>query len=91
MSTQPRSTGDALYAFAARLYPICRSITGQGVRQSLALIREQIPLSIREIPSGSRVYDWEVPLEWNIEDAAVLAPDGQRIVDIQKHNLHIVS
>ncbi len=91
MNSETESTGADLHAFASRLYPICRSITGQGVRQSLALIREHIPLSIREVPSGSAVYDWEVPLEWNIEDAAVLSPDGERIIDFRKHNLHIVS
>lgn len=91
MSTESPSTGHELHEFASSLYPICRSITGQGVRQSLGLIREHIPLSIRDVPSGSEVYDWEVPLEWNIEDAAVLTPDGERIVDFQKHNLHIVS
>ena len=91
MSFETESTGAELHAFASRLYPICRSITGQGVRQSLALIGEHIPLSVREVPSGSAVYDWEVPLEWNIEDAAVSTPDGERIVDFQKHNLHIVS
>lgn len=82
--------GGDLHRFAARLYPICRSITGNGVRQTLAMIRERIPLLIHEIPSGSAVYDWEVPLEWNIEDAAVQAPDGRRVVDFQRHNLHVV-
>jgi aminopeptidase-like protein len=85
------SIGDELHALAARLYPICRSITGAGVRQSLRLIGERIPLAIREIPSGSAVYDWEVPLEWNIEDASLLAPGGERIIDFRAHNLHIVS
>jgi aminopeptidase-like protein len=83
--------GEALHSFAARLYPICRSITGNGVRESLRLIAERIALSISEIPSGSRVFDWEVPHEWNIEDAAVMDPDGQRVVDFREHNLHIVS
>lgn len=82
--------GQALYDFAARLYPICRSITGHGVRQSLALICEQIPLTIHDVPSGSPVYDWEVPLEWNIEDAAVVSSDGERVIDFQEHNLHVV-
>jgi aminopeptidase-like protein len=83
--------GSELHAFATRLYPICRSITGQGVRQSLALIGEHIPLRLHEVPSGSAVYDWEVPLEWNIDDACVLSADGQRVVDFQAHNLHLVS
>lgn len=91
MSLAIDSTGVELHAFASRLYPICRSITGEGVRKSLAMISEHVPLSIREVPSGSAVYDWEVPLEWNIEDAAVLAPHGERVIDFQKHNLHVVS
>lgn len=91
MTAQSMETGRGVHKLASRLYPICRSITGQGVRQSLRLISEHIPLAIREVPSGSRVYDWEVPLEWNIEDAAVLSPDGERIVDFQQHNLHVVS
>src|SRR5512141_932615 len=83
--------GAELHRFASELYPICRSITGQGVRQTLRLIDGHVPLAIREVPSGSTVFDWEVPLEWNIEDAAVLAPDGQRVIDFQRHNLHVVS
>jgi aminopeptidase-like protein len=91
MTTPIPAVGRGLYDFAAELYPICRSITGHGVRQSLALIGRRIPLSIREVPSGSSVFDWEVPLEWNIEDAAVISPDGERVVDFRAHNLHIVS
>lgn len=83
--------GPALHEFASRLYPICRSITGHGVRQTLALIREYIPLEIREVPTGATAYDWEVPLEWNIEDARVEASDGSRVVDFRAHNLHLVS
>jgi len=90
MSDSPR-LGDELHAFASQLYPICRSITGQGVRKTLELVAERIPISIEEIPSGTQVFDWEVPLEWNIEDAYVLDPDGRRAVDFQAHNLHIVS
>lgn len=83
--------GDELHAFAARLYPICRSITGAGVRQTLRIIGEKIPLEIHEVSSGTTVFDWEVPLEWNIEDACVLDRHGRRVVDFQAHNLHIVS
>ncbi|MFO1313568.1 MAG: DUF4910 domain-containing protein [Burkholderiales bacterium] len=83
--------GDALHALASRLYPICRSITGDGVRRTLALIRELIPLAVHEVPSGSAVFDWEVPLEWNIDAAAIISPDGERIADFEAHNLHIVS
>lgn len=83
--------GRGLYEFAARLYPICRSITGGGVRQTLALIGARVPLAIREVPSGTRVFDWEIPLEWNVEDAAVIDPDGRRVVDFHAHNLHLMS
>jgi aminopeptidase-like protein len=83
--------GRELHAFASRLYPICRSITGRGVRQSLSLIQERVPLEIHEVPSGTSVYDWEVPPEWNIDDAWVLSPDGERVVDFRDHNLHLVS
>lgn len=83
--------GQQLHQLAARLYPICRSITGEGVRRSLALIRARIPLVVHEVPSGTRVFDWQIPLEWNIEDAAVFDADGRRVVDFQAHNLHLVS
>ena len=86
----PAAEARALYNFAARLYPICRSITGAGVRQTLGLIRARIPLQIHEVPTGTRVFDWRVPEEWNVEDAAVLDPDGRRVVDFQAHNLHLV-
>jgi len=91
MSGRPTTIARELHQLASRLYPICRSITGHGVRQSLGLIREQIPLVTHEVPTGTAVYDWEVPPEWNIEDAAIDSPDGERIADFRKHNLHIVS
>ena len=74
-----------------RLFPICRSITGNGVRESLKIISEIIPLQIHEIPSGTPVFDWIVPKEWNIQDAYILTPDGRKIADFKKHNLHIVN
>jgi aminopeptidase-like protein len=85
------STGRGLYEFAARLYPICRSITGAGVRETLALIRARVPLVVHEVPSGTRVFDWEIPPEWNVEDAAVIDADGRRVIDFRAHNLHLVS
>ena len=87
----PAGVGQALHAFAAQLYPICRSITGNGVRRTLDLIGQRIELKRHEVASGSKVFDWEVPLEWNIDDAYVAAPDGERVVDFRAHNLHIVS
>ena len=83
-------SGAALYRFAERLYPICRSITGEGVRQTLALIGARLPLKVHEVRSGTKVFDWQVPPEWNVEDAAVIDPDGRRVVDFRAHNLHLV-
>jgi aminopeptidase-like protein len=90
-SAPAAGVGQELHAFASQLYPICRSITGNGVRQTLDLIGRRIELERHEVPSASKVFDWEVPLEWNIEDAYVLGPDGERTVNFRDHNLHIVS
>lgn len=73
------------------MYPICRSITGDGVRQTFNLLEQRIPLERTEIPSGTRVFDWEIPKEWNIEDAYIAEKDGQRIVDFRAHTLHVVN
>ena len=90
-SRRSEAQGRRLYEFAARLYPICRSITGAGVRETLQLIRARIPLEIHEVRSGTRLFDWQVPPEWNIEDASVSDADGRRVIDFRKHNLHLVS
>ena len=87
----PPSPGAALYDFAAQLYPICRSITGNGVRETLDLIGRRIELKRHEIPSGTKVFDWEVPLEWNIDDAYVLDAHDRKVVDFSAHNLHILN
>lgn len=83
--------GREMHALMARLYPICRSMTGDGVRQTLAIIKEYVPLTIREVPSGTRVFDWTVPREWNIRDAYVKNPKGEKVVDFKQSNLHIVN
>jgi aminopeptidase-like protein len=83
--------GRELHGFAAELYPICRSITGQGIRQTLALIQGRIPLQISEVPTGTPIFDWIVPKEWNIRDAYIKGPDGKRVVDFRQHNLHVVN
>jgi aminopeptidase-like protein len=83
--------GEAMYRFITQLYPICRSLTGDGVRATLKLIQEQIPLTIREIPSGTPVFDWTVPPEWNIRDAYIKNMRGERVVDFRQCNLHVVS
>lgn len=87
----PNDLGAAMVALIARLYPICRSITGNGVRETLRLLQDHIPLEIHEVPSGTPVFDWTVPLEWNIRDAFVKNSRGERIIDFQAHNLHVVN
>ncbi len=84
-------TGRDLHEFAAGLYPICRSITGDGIRETLRQIKERIPLDIVEVPTGTKVFDWTVPKEWNIRDAYIADPNGNRIVDFQHSNLHVVN
>jgi aminopeptidase-like protein len=83
--------GAAMHALVTELYPICRSITGNGVRQTLEILGKALPLEVHEVPSGTRVFDWTVPREWNIRDAYVKGPDGRRIIDFQRSNLHVVS
>ncbi|HEY3571877.1 MAG TPA: DUF4910 domain-containing protein [Thermoanaerobaculia bacterium] len=72
-------------------YPICRSITGDGVRRTLRMIQERIPLEIREVPTGTQVFDWTVPKEWNIRGAWIKDPSGEKIVDFQDCNLHVLN
>jgi aminopeptidase-like protein len=83
--------GQDMYQLIAELYPICRSITGDGVRQSLGLIQKHIPLEIHEVPTGTQVFDWTVPKEWNIRDAYIKSPAGEKIVDFQQSNLHVLN
>jgi aminopeptidase-like protein len=80
-----------MHQFAEELYPICRSITGDGTRQTLSKIQERIPLQIFEVATGTTVFDWTVPKEWNIRDAYIKGPDGKKVVDFQKCNLHAVN
>lgn len=85
------TTGDAIHAFLTDLYPICRSITGDGTRETLRRMAMHVPLSITEVPSGTRVFDWTVPKEWNVKGAFVADRQGRRIVDFGRHNLHLVN
>jgi aminopeptidase-like protein len=80
-----------LYGFATELYPICRSITGDGLRKTLALIKKRIPLQTVEVASGTSVFDWTVPKEWNIRDAYIKDSSGKRVVDFRQSNLHILN
>ena len=83
--------GRLLHDLMSTLYPICRSITGEGVRETLRQLQQHVPLEIREVASGTKVFDWTVPLEWNIQDAYIATTRGERVVDFRKNNLHVVN
>jgi aminopeptidase-like protein len=86
-----REEGRIVYALIERLYPLCRSITGNGVRRSLRLLRETTPLALREVTTGTEVFDWTVPDEWNIRDAYITNQAGERVVDFRNSNLHVLN
>jgi aminopeptidase-like protein len=90
-SPAPEALGPALLELIEKLYPICRSITGEGVRETLRILSSYSDLEIHEVPSGTEVLDWTVPREWNIRDAWIKNQQGERVVDFRKHNLHVVS
>src|SRR5262249_8497587 len=83
--------GRRMHRFIGQLYPICRSITGDGLRETLRRIREHIPLEIHEVPTGTPVFDWTVPREWNIRDAWVKDETGATVIDFKESNLHLVN
>lgn len=77
--------------FLQRLFPICRSITGEGTRKTLKILQEIVPIEVKEYPCRQSVFDWTIPLEWNIRDAWIKNTKGEKIIDFQKNNLHVVS
>jgi aminopeptidase-like protein len=86
------TAGEELYKLVAELYPICRSITGDGVRRTLEIVDREIGgLEVSEVPTGTQVLDWTVPREWNVRDAWVANAAGERVIDFQASNLHLVS
>ncbi|HEY7217814.1 MAG TPA: DUF4910 domain-containing protein [Candidatus Binatia bacterium] len=91
VSLQAESPGSDMYSLVEALYPICRSITGEGVRETLRIIQQHVPIVIHEVASGTRVFDWTVPNEWNITDGYVKNAQGHRIIDFKKSNLHVMS
>ena len=91
LRVDPLREGKAAYSLIEALYPICRSITGNGVRQSLRLLQGTVPIDLHEIPTGTRVFDWTVPKEWNIRDAYVMNATGERVVDFLRSNLHVLN
>ena len=78
-------------ALIEELYPICRSITGEGLRATLRAVKDRVPIELHEVPSGTPVFDWTVPDEWNISDAYVLDARGTRVIDFRRSNLHVVN
>ena len=91
MTTASEATGQRMYQLIRELYPICRSITGDGFRDTLRHVQDRVEVITHEVPSGTKVFDWTVPKEWNIRDAYVKNSQGERIVDFRKSNLHVVS
>ena len=87
----PTSIGQAKDRLIEDLYPICRSITGNGLRETRRSVQGQIPLELHEVPTGTKVFDWTVPKEWNIRDAYVKNSRGERVIDFQESNLHVVN
>jgi aminopeptidase-like protein len=83
--------GIEMYRLIAELFPICRSITGNGVRETLQIIRNHISIEVHNVPTGTQVFDWTVPREWNIKDAYVRNSRGERVVDFRKSNLHVLN
>lgn len=85
------SIGNEMYALCDRLFPICRSITGNGVRETLRVLQSICPaMTLHEVPTGTQVFDWTVPKEWNIRDAWIKNSKGEKILDFQETNLHIM-
>lgn len=90
-ASQPGRDGAELFEIVSALYPICRSITGNGFRESLRQLQKHVRLSLREVPTGTRVFDWVVPKEWNIRDAYIKDSRGNKVVDFRKSNLHVLN
>ena len=86
----PEAAGASMHDLMRRLFPICRSLTGDGVRESFRILQELAPVEMHEIPSGSQVLDWIVPDEWNIRDGYVADESGHRVIDFRANNLHVL-
>jgi aminopeptidase-like protein len=90
-SIENEAIGEDIYALAAEIFPICRSITGDGVRRTIDVLAQHIPIQRHELPTGTPVLDWTVPKEWSITDAYIKNSEGERVVDFQRSNLHVVN
>jgi aminopeptidase-like protein len=82
--------GDEIYRLIEELYPLCRSISGDGVRETFELVNRVVPVRRTEVPTGTEVFDWVVPREWNVREAWIDAPDGTRVVDLRDSCLHVL-
>lgn len=91
MNVSAADPGTEIHKFMGELYPICRSITGNGLRETLRRIGKEISLTVHEVPTGTTVFDWVVPKEWNIHDAYIKNIKGERLVDFNRSNLHVVN
>lgn len=91
ISVNVNDVSHEVYELISNLYPICRSITGDGIRKTLHILQQHIPLAMHEVPTGTQVFDWTVPREWNIRDAYVKNSAGEKIVDFHKSNLHVLN
>jgi aminopeptidase-like protein len=87
----PAALGAELHALVRELYPLCRSITGDGLRTSLRILQRLTPLELHEVPTGTRVFDWVVPREWNLRSARLFDPRGELVVDAARLNLHVLN
>ncbi len=83
--------GDEMHALLVRLFPLCRSLTGDGVRETLRILGEDLPLAVAEVPTGTVINDWTVPREWNLRSAWIADADGARVVNAARSSLHVVS
>ena len=80
--------GHKIHKFAEELWPINRSLTGNGLRETLNIIKNKLPaLTIHEVPTGTKCFDWEVPMEWNINDAYIKNEAGKKVIDFKKNNI----
>ena len=91
MADPALGSGQALHRFAAELFPLCRSITGDGVRETLRRMRDYVPLTVHEYPSGTPVFDWTIPKEWTVREAWIRTAAGDPVIDFKNHNLHVMS
>ena len=89
--TEIPEIGEKMHELMVELFPICRSITGNGLRKTLKILKSHVPLEIFEVPTKTKVFGWEIPREWNINDAYIKNSKGEKIVDFKKTNLHVLN